>query len=183
MPSARRVPRLLALLKKTRQRNRTFSRASCHRFFSSSTARNSVAGRCGVFTQKSREWNGRSLSCWPPKGAASTSPSWAPGIKNLGSFFIRHSYPDVTDNGAGRGYALFADIPKMSVRGRGKAVGFRVLGGFAVCRPQPGVRPAKARPFLRANERACGNENYSTLRRLILVGNSGGSGKGGSISQ
>jgi hypothetical protein len=89
------------------------------------------------------------LSCWPPKGATSTSPSWAPGIKNLGSFFIRHSYPNVTDNGAGRGYALFADIPKMSVRGRGKAAGLRVAGGFAVCRP----RPAYIRPRLVHYER------------------------------
>jgi hypothetical protein len=52
-------------------------------------------------------------------GATSTSPS---GPLRRGPFFW-HSDPNVTDNGAARGYALFADIPKMSVRGRGKAAG------------------------------------------------------------
>ena len=83
-------------------------------------------GRCGVSTQKSREWNGCSLPCWPHLtglGATSTIISLCmegPRYKNLGSFFMRRSDTNVTDNGAGRGYASFADVPRCQSEGEAR---------------------------------------------------------------
>jgi len=43
-----------------------------------------------------------------------------PRYKNLGSFFMRRSDTNVTDNGAGRGYASFADVPRCQSDGEAR---------------------------------------------------------------
>jgi hypothetical protein len=73
-----------------------------HRLISSSTARSSIEGAVEFSHKKAA--NGRDIPCvLAAKGATSTSPSWAPGIKKPGVLFYAHSDADVTDNGAGRG--------------------------------------------------------------------------------